>query len=394
MEKQRHTGRRAAALILAMFVAGAVSLYAQAPEGLSISGAVHTGIQFTTYDVDGLNPVTAYPAFNHYVYDLYPSDFLNLNGRYEGANYGAQFSLGFNPADPGFAAPPSDGIAINNAFVWAYALDRKLYVRAGKMEEYNWSNMNVWSPNYRRLSWAVGYTVIEGLTVNVYGDIPNSTILDRYTPEAYAKNIDVGVYYTSAPFDFFLVFDDYGTYRSGDTAADHTDVFFQFALKSVQNLTFSVESKFQNLNDFDLFSNITGIQLGYKISDALSNLTYIYLGNGDFTTFFGMGATPINKDMAFTMAIIPTMSYILNDALTLAFTMDFSVPTVDEFGKFNMYFMPWVQWNIAPGLFFPAAYIQFRYRLDVYNDDRPTGAKTRNDGALAHNINVELSFSF
>jgi hypothetical protein len=430
MESRKNRGRFA--LALALLLAGAMALGAQEgppppPEGLTFSGGLNTGVRFTTYAVDGFAP-KADPYFDHYITDLGPVNFLMLNGRYDGGNYGAQFGLGFTPVDPGFAAPPSDMIAINNAFGWVYALDKKLHIRAGKVEEFNWTSVNVWSPNYRRLSWAAGYTVIDGLTVNVYGDIPNPGITDQFTPEAYAKNLDLGVYYTSTPFDFFVVVDDTGNYRPsggnngspGDPTAippvpatpaadpdpDHLDAFFQFSLKSVTNLTLSLESKVQNIysSDSDLrpISNITGILAGYKFTDKLAAQTFVQLGNGDFTTFFDGGAKAIDEDMDFTFALKPQVSYAITDSLKVYLDAAFSVPRTQSFEDFNMYFLPWIQWAIAPGLFGPAAQIQFRYRLDVYNDDRPAdpatgfagGAKVRNDGSLAHSVAVELSISF
>jgi hypothetical protein len=404
--------RVAFGLLAALFVLGpALQLAAQngPPDGLTLSGALNTGVRFTTFAPDGFSPKSDYPLFDHYITDLGPVNFLQFNGRYDGGNYGAQFGLGFTPADPGFAAPPPDILAVNNAFGWVYAFDKKLHIRAGKVEEFNFSSVNVWSPNYRRLSWAAGYTIFDGLTVNVYGDIPNPSITNVYPPEEYAKNIDLGVYYTSAPFDFFVVFDDTGNYRgdNADPAADHLDAFFQFSLKSVTNLTLSLESKIQNIYTSDAetlppMSNITGILAGYKISDKLAAQTFIQVGNGDFTSFFDMGAKPIDKDMDFTFALKPQVSYAITDFLKVYFDAAFSVPRVQSFDKFNMYFLPWLQWAIAPGFFGPAAQLQFRYRLDVYNDDRPAdetgftgGAKVRNDNdALAHSVAIELSISF
>jgi hypothetical protein len=407
MEKNR----KKTVLVLVLLVAAVAALGAQ--EGLSLSGAVNTGVRFTTYGVDGFALQADHPLFDHYITDLGPVNFLGFNGRYDGGNYGAQFGLGFTPGDPGFAAPPADFIFVNNAFGWVYALDKKLHIRAGKVEEFNWTSINVWSPNYRRLSWATGYTIVDGLTVNVYGDIPNPSITDVYTPEAYAKNLDFGVYYTSAPFDILVVVDDTGNYRPAggvrepvlaDPAPDHLDAFFQFSLKSITNLTLSLESKVQNIYSSDdkaLISNITGILAGYKINDKLAVQSFFQVGNGDFTTFFDGGAKPIDEDMDFTFAIKPQVSYAITDSLKAYFDADFSVPRAQSIEDFNMYFLPWLQWSVAPGFFGPAAQLQFRYRLDVYNDDRPAdgafagGAKVRNNNeAIAHNVAIELSISF
>jgi hypothetical protein len=394
MEKRKHSGGWA--LVPLLFLLGAATLSAQEPGGLSLSGGVHTGVRFTTNQVttslNGIVPDAN--LFEHYIYDFGPVNFLNLSGSYDGGNYYAQFGLGYTPGLNALGLNEDQSV-INNAFAGVYALDRKLHIRAGKVEEFNWSNYNAWSPNYRRLSWAVGYTVVEGLTLNVYGDIPSANsaaVSTTYTPEAYAKNIDAAAYYTSAPFDFFAVFDNYSD--ASGASGDHTDVFFQFSLKAVPDLTFIVESKFQNLNNTTAlpFSNITDITLGYKISDKLSVNSYITLGNGDFTTFYSTGTKAIDEDMDFTFTVNPWVTYALSDILSLSFEADFALPHVDDFGNFNLYFMPWLQWTIAPGAFFPNAYLQFYYRFDVYND---AATKSKNNGdSFAHMVAVELSVSF
>jgi hypothetical protein len=381
-------------LVLALVLLATGVLGAQEGE-LTFSGALNTGVRFSTYVVDGVKEKSDYPAFDHWLDG--PANFFQLNGRYDQGNYGAQLGLSLTPQYPGSGTPLPDIIAINNAFAWIYTLDKKLHIRAGKVEEFNWTSINIWSPNYRRLSWAAGYTIMDGLTANIYGDIPNPSGISngQYSPEAYAKNIDIGVYYTSDPFDFQVVFDDTGDYNNSDN--DHTDIFFQFALKSVPDLTLSIESKLQNLNNSAAkpFGNITGLLAGYKITDKLAAQAELRLGNGDFTTFLDTGAKAIDKDMDFTFALKPQVSYVFNDHLKGIFDASFSVPRVKSFGDFNMYFNPWLQWSIASGAWGPAAQIQFRYRLDVYNDDRPVdGAKVRNDGPLAHNVIIYLVLNF
>ncbi|MDR2517715.1 MAG: hypothetical protein LBC88_10100 [Spirochaetaceae bacterium] len=390
--------------MLVLLAVGA-GLFAQEspPPALTINGSVNAMVRFSTYVSNAVFP-TKGNKFDFDLGDLGPVNFMGLSGRYDAGNYGAQFGLGFTPADPGFAAPPSDVLAINNAFAWAYFLDKKIHVRAGKVEEFNWTDWNVWSPNYRRLSWAIGFTPIEGLQFNVYGDIPNPSITDAYDPESYFRNIDVGVYYTSAPFDFMLVFDDSSStnWRAASITAPSVptpasaDVFFQFKLKSVQNLKFSIESKFRSLNDFDAFSNITGIIAGYQISPALAAQVVIQLGNGDFSFFDGeaiaIGKDPVSGDIDFTAAVKPQVSYVISDAFKFIFDMAFSVPRISDAGKFNMAFEPWLQWTVAPGFFGPAAQFQFRYRLEVYNDTSDyIGNGSEN---IAHQIKFLLGWSF
>jgi hypothetical protein len=410
--------RLVAALVLVLLAAGTVALGAQEgppppPEGLTWSGSLNTGVRFSTYLVDNLlaMPKGEDPNFDHYLDG--PVNFLMLNGRYEKGNYGAQFGLGFTPSySP--AAPEPDQIFLNNAFGWVYALDRKLYIRAGKIEEFNWT-INIWSPNYRRLSWAAGYTIFDGLTVNVYGDIPNpSDPTAEITPEAYARNLDLGIYYTSSPFDFQLVVDDKGKYHEGGpTNVDQLDIFFQVTLKSIPKLNLSLESKFQNLyssNDDALIGNITGINAEYKFTDKFGAKLWTQLGNGDFTGFFGATDKAIDEDMDFTLALKPQVNYAISDSLKFFFDVWFTVPRITEFEDFNLRLFPSLQWVIAPGPFFPAASIKFAYYLDVYNDDRPLvpnsdpaggppvfagGSKFRNDDeALAHVFFVAFAISF
>jgi hypothetical protein len=407
MKNQKSWRRLVAAFVLALLAFGAVAtLGAQEgppppPEGLTWSGSMNTGVRVSTFLADGVPDMAAPPGstpkkqddptFDHYLDG--PINFLGLNGRYDKGNYGAQFGLGLTPNFGPPGPPPPDQLAINNAFGWVYALDKKLYIRAGKIEEFNWT-INIWSPNYRRLSWAAGYTLLDGLTVNVYGDIPNpSDTTAKITPEAYARNLDLGVYYTSAPFDFQIVVDDKGEYHADE--GDQLDVFFQVTLKSITNLNLSLESKILNIynsNDAALIGNITGINVDYKFTDKLGAKLWTQLGNGDFTGFFGANDKAIDEDMDFTLALKPQVNYAITDSLKFFFDVFFAVPHVTEFDQFNMRFFPSLQWVVAPGPFFPAASLKFAYYLDVFNYE-PT--KLRNDDeALAHTFFVALGINF
>ncbi|MDR0690305.1 MAG: hypothetical protein LBG08_08605, partial [Spirochaetaceae bacterium] len=179
---------------------------------------------------------------------------------------------------------------------------------------------------------------------------------------------------------------------------DHTDVWFSFSLKTIPNVTLALDSKIENLNDSDAkpLSNTTGFLAGYKFNDKLAAQATVQVGAGDLTCWLDIGARRINKDQNFAFAVKPQVSYVISDALKFTFDTWFSVPESKTAGDFNLRFNPWLQWTVAPGAFGPAAQVQFRYFLDVYNDgNRVDSAKVKNNNeAIAHQFAIELAVSF
>jgi hypothetical protein len=374
-----------------------------------------------TFDANG-DPEPS--TWNYNVFDidagddyLVEGDTVALRGALNKGTYGLNFGLSLNANNTQASFWTIDRIYVTEASLWAKFLDNKIGVKAGNFADFDYfTPVSAWS-----LAAGDGLQLsaypIQGLQIDVRvktgGD--NRVMGSWEAPiwfdgEQLSRNIDFGVKYVNPSFTAFAVFDnDFTLNRNffpGRTNNYQTDVFAYFAYTGIPKLTATLETKFLDLfsdrkktpdpitGDVDAvgITNVTGIQVGYQITDAFKALARISAG----LDVVGIGALPaglplIGGDDGITLAVDVDLIYVLNDALTFSLRPIFEIPTTEEVGDFVVSVKPKVAWTIATGPY--AATINFWYMLRYYGEN--TAAYTSNDKeALNHTIACTFGWTF
>jgi hypothetical protein len=429
-------------LFLAVLLTGVAALGAQEgpppppppPEGLAFSGSVITGVRYRSYVPLG-GPGT--PAENRIDIDA-GDDFLSsgdtaaLRAALNKGTYGANFGLALNANNTPDGFWVGDKyVYVNEASLWGKFLDNKIGVKAGYYADFDYfTPVNVWSLGANS---AIQLTVypIDGLQIDVKSVIQPANLFfgmwnapkwyegDKWVEE-WARNVDVGVKYVKPNFTAFVGLDDLYTIGSpGDSTtnppvpavADSTqvDVFAYFGWTGTPKLTATVETKFLDLTserahpieqdkDYGI-TNVTGVQVGYQITDALFARAFFLLGAlaPGFPAGMAVGqgaAKPLLGEDGFSLAVDIEASYKLNDALTFYLKPAFQIPDTDP-AVGDMWFdfgvRPKVAWTVAPGPY--AATINFSYWLKVFGEDG-WAYTNNNKEALHHTVAVTFGWTF
>jgi hypothetical protein len=399
MEKQRHTGRRAAALILAMFVVSAVSLYAQAPAGLSLSGGVTSGFRFRTLVSPALeNQIDLY-AFDDV---LVNGDTAALRGALDQGTYGANFGLSLNANNSADGMFTPVGVTVSEASFWAKFLDNKVGIKAGYFGDPDYfTPLGAWSLAGLAASDSIQLTAypLEGLRIDVrtrnWPVGAAGSVL--FNAEQFAKNIDFGVKYSNPTFMVFAAFDD------NCTPADvwQADAFLYFGYTGIPGLTLSVESKFLDLfaerkdmaGDAVGITNKTSVQAAYQITGDLSARAWFYVGSAAISgPAIGFGEELLGAE-GFTFAVNAEVGYRLNESLRITLTPVFQIENTKNADIFDISIRPRLEWNIAP---FPyAATVFFYYKFEKYGKGGLLAKDfTGEESPIIHSIGAVFSWAF
>jgi hypothetical protein len=451
MENRRKQGWLVAILALAFLAVGVAALGAQEgppppPEGLVFSGSVITGVRWRSYVPVGAPGSVA--GNNRFDIDA-GDDFLSsgdtaalraaLNKGFYGANFG--MALNANNTDDGFWVTDKY-VYVNEASLWAKFLENKIGVKAGYYGDFDYfTPVNVWSLGANS-AVQLTFAPIQGLQIDVKSRLsPANNFFGTwseptwYEGEQWARNVDLGVKYSNPTFTAFVVFDDDWTkgtaavpakvefdtlgpnplrpiYTAAVPAGDPTtqiDVFAYFGWTGTPKLTATVETKFLDLTserahpidvgeDYGI-TNVTGVQVGYQITDALFARAFFLLGGlaPGFPAGFAVGAgaaKPLLGEDGFSFAVDIEASYKLNDSFTFYLKPAFQIPDTDPaVGDvwFDFGVRPKVAWTVAPGPY--AATINFSYWLKVFGEDGY--AYNNNDQeALHHTAAVTFGWNF
>jgi hypothetical protein len=333
-------------------------------------------------------------------------DTVALRGAYNKGTYGANFGLSFtgNGTQANFWTP--DRIYASEASLWANLLDSKLGVKAGYFGDFDYfSPVNAWNLTGLYPTNAVQVTVypITGLRIDVRTknspqNFPGWAAPVWYDAEEWAGNIDGGIKYSNSTFTAFVALDnDYSAVPFGRANQWQTDAFAHFAFTGVPKLTLSVESKFIDLlsarddasGDAVGITNVTGVQVGYQITDAFFARANFILGADD------MGISGESHELlgadGFSFVVDIEGSYKLND-LTFSLRPIFLLPNTEDAGAFNISVKPKIAWTIAP-----MTTINFWYMLRYYGDggDNGTAAYASNDNEnLNHSVALTFNWAF